>query len=82
MSYLVPPVREVRTDILKTKQISDLSSECQETGTVWQEVVVDIDTGVASLVQKLQVTGVNGECLIVGSADQLAVADIVGPGGA
>lgn len=51
----------------------------KETGAVGELVVVATGAGCAALVQQLQVARVDGEGLIVASADKLSVADIVGP---
>ncbi|KAK8032274.1 hypothetical protein PG990_002008 [Apiospora arundinis] len=53
------------------------------TRAVWQQVVIAIvRAGVASLVEELDLAGVDGERLVGARADELAVADVVGPRGA
>src|SRR6185312_9838196 len=59
-----------------------LALQREETGPVWQEAVVTAGAGTASLVQQLQVARVDGHGLIGVVADEIAVADVVGPGGA
>lgn len=54
----------------------------QDTGLVWQQVVVTTGGGIAALVQQLQIARVHSKGLVRVTADQIAVADIVGPGGA
>src|ERR1051325_10811225 len=58
-----------------------LALECQYSRTPWQEAVVHaVGAGVAPLVEELQVAGVDGLGLVGVAADQVAVADVVGPG--
>src|ERR1051325_6991104 len=60
-----------------------LALECQYSRTPWQEAVVHaVGAGVAPLVEELQVAWVDGLGLVGVGADEVAVADVVGPGGA
>jgi hypothetical protein len=57
--------------------------QCQQTRTVRQEAVSStVRGGGASLVQELEAAGVDRHGLVVGGADEVAVADVVGPSGA
>lgn len=62
-------------------RILPLLLEGEEAGAVRKRVVVAARAGCATLVQELNVAGVDGEGLVVGAADKLSVADIVGPCG-
>lgn len=46
-----------------------------------KKLTVGVLVGVAALVEKLKVAGVDGEGLVSAGADEFTVADIVGPGG-
>ena len=59
-----------------------LALQGQQARPVGQEAVVAAGAGGASLVEQLQVAGVDGHGLVGVGADQFAVADVVGPGGA
>src|SRR3954466_4379435 len=60
-----------------------LALQCQHARPVRQEAVVHaVGAGVAPLVEELQIARVNGLGLVWVGADQIAVADVFGPGGA
>lgn len=59
-----------------------LVGQGQETRAVRQVVVAGINVGVSSLIEKLKVARVNRLGLISGGTDEIATADIIGPGGA
>ncbi|KAI6766029.1 hypothetical protein HG530_007099 [Fusarium avenaceum] len=67
--------------IFNTTRASPLLLEGEQTGTVGETVVVGVDAGVATLVEELEVAGVDGEGLVGAGSDELSVADVVGPGG-
>src|SRR6185295_16490913 len=54
----------------------------EQSGPVRQQAVVAAGVGGSALVEQLQVAGVDGHGLIGVGADEVAVADVVGPGGA
>src|ERR1051326_2268557 len=54
----------------------------QDTRSPGQLVVVAAGVGGLALVEELQVAGVDGHGLVGVVAEQVAVADVVGPGGA
>src|SRR5689334_1220811 len=54
----------------------------EQAGPVGQQAVVAAGAGAAALVEQLQVAGVDGHGLVGAGAQQFAVADVVGPGGA
>lgn len=59
-----------------------LVGQGQETRAVRQVVVGGVNVGVSSLIEKLKVARVNRLGLVSGGTDEIATADIVGPGGA
>src|SRR4051812_16143527 len=52
----------------------------EDAGPVGEQAVVAAGVGRTALVEELQVAGVDGVGLVGVGADELAVADVVGPG--
>src|SRR4051812_18595125 len=59
----------------------DLAIEGQQARPVRQEAVIATGAGGPSLIEKLQIAGIDGHSLIGVVANQIAMADVVGPRG-
>ena len=59
-----------------------LDLQSQQARPVRQEVIVAVRVGIPSLVEQLEIARIDRHCLVRAGADQVAVANVVCPGGA